>query len=83
MSKQMKAVLHAVGSLEKHLPENQNPFRHELESLLNSQNMENGSQTPDYVLAQYLTDCLCAFDTATKSRDKHLNIEHFRDGMKI
>jgi len=40
-----------------------------LESLLNQQCMENGSDTPDFILADYLCKCLEAFDTATKRRD--------------
>ena len=45
-------------------------FRKELESIINRNSMENGSDTPDLILADYLTDCLEAFDKATKARDK-------------
>lgn len=43
-------------------------FQKELESLINSKSMENGSNTPDFILAEYLTDCLEAFNKATVNR---------------
>ena len=58
-------------------------FRKELEELINRKNMEIGSQTPDYILATYLESCLTAFDFATASRDKHYNIQHYKDGKLI
>ena len=45
-------------------------FRQELESLLNTHSMEGGSDTPDFILAQYLDECLKAFDIATALRDQ-------------
>ena len=45
------------------------PFEHELASLLNRYSKENGSNTPDSVLAQYLVNCLLAFDYAVTRRD--------------
>jgi hypothetical protein len=45
-------------------------FRAELETLLNAQSMENGSDTPDFILADYLVDCLAAFDRALQTREK-------------
>ncbi len=44
-------------------------FRKELEFLLNSKSMENRSNTPDFILAQYLTDCLLAHDRAVNRRE--------------
>jgi hypothetical protein len=44
-------------------------FRKELESLINRHSMENGSDTPDFILAEYLTRCLENFDATTKRRD--------------
>ena len=43
-------------------------FRKELESLINSFSLENNSDTPDFILAEYLSDCLGAFDKAAKRR---------------
>ncbi len=44
-------------------------FRKQLESLLNCANMENRSDTPDFILAQYMTDCLEAYDRAVNRRE--------------
>ena len=45
-------------------------FRAGLESLINCHSRENGSDTPDFILAEYLIDCLNAFDKATHRRVK-------------
>jgi hypothetical protein len=45
-------------------------FTKELERLINKYSLENGSDTPDFILAEYLTMCLVAFEVATKERDK-------------
>jgi len=44
-------------------------FRKGLEQAINCHSMENGSNTPDFILAQYLADCLRAFDKATQHRE--------------
>jgi len=44
-------------------------FITELRDLLNRRSMENGSDTPEFILAQYLTDCLRAWNRATKRRE--------------
>jgi hypothetical protein len=46
-----------------------NEFRTELKSLLNYHSRENGSDTPDWVLADYLLASLAAYDAAVKARD--------------
>ena len=45
-------------------------FRKKLERLLNEESMENGSDTPDNILAGYLAGCLRNFDGAVQSRDE-------------
>ena len=45
-------------------------FQQELQSLINRYSRENGSNTPDFILAGYLEDCLNAFDRATGIRAK-------------
>lgn len=45
-------------------------FKHELRDLINRHSMENGSDTPDHILAAYLAACLAAFDAAVQQR-KH------------
>lgn len=44
-------------------------LRKEIETVLNRNCAENGPDTPDYILAEYLTDCLDAFDKAAKARE--------------
>lgn len=43
-------------------------FERELTDIINKYSMENGSNTPDYILAGYITDCLVAFNRAIVSR---------------
>ncbi len=43
-------------------------FEEELRALINKHSKENGSDTPDFVLAEYLTRCLSAFDGAVNAR---------------
>lgn len=45
-------------------------FRKEIEAAINRNSMENGSDTPDFILANYLADCLHAFDSAVLHREK-------------
>lgn len=45
-------------------------FRQDLEELINKYGMENGSNTPDFMLADYLMACLRAFDKVMKRRDQ-------------
>lgn len=44
-------------------------FRDELEHLINSSSMENGSDTPDFMLAAFMVDQLMAFDALMQKRD--------------
>jgi len=50
-------------------------FEKELKSLLNRYSKENNSNTPDFVLSEYLINCLKAYNKALKSRDKWFNID--------
>lgn len=50
-----------------HLPPS---FREDLETLINRHSKENGSDTPDFILADYLIFCLNAFDQAVSAREK-------------
>jgi hypothetical protein len=45
-------------------------FRKELETLINRHSLENGSNTPDFILANYLVACLKAFDATLVEREK-------------
>lgn len=46
-----------------------NDLRTELATILNRASAENESNTPDWVLAHFLYDCLEAFDNAVNRRD--------------
>lgn len=48
-----------------------NNFRKELESLINKNSLENESDTPDYILSEFLIGCLNAFDAAVNKRKLH------------
>jgi hypothetical protein len=45
-------------------------FKKELEKLINRFSLENCSNTPDFILAEYLLDCLNNFNEVTKKREK-------------
>lgn len=45
-------------------------FQERLVSLINSESMENGSDTPDFILAQYLVGCLENFNAVMALREK-------------
>jgi len=49
----------------------QTKFELELEVLINRYSVENDSDTADHILAKYLIDCLEAFQTDVRQRDKH------------
>lgn len=51
----------------------------EIEKVLNRHSAENGSNTPDFILAEYLTGCLAAFNRATNAREKW----HGRDSGEL
>lgn len=46
-------------------------FIKELETLINKHSVENGSNTPDFILAEFLQNTLNAMEVATKNRDKY------------
>jgi hypothetical protein len=45
-------------------------FEEELESLLNRHSKENESNTPDFILRQFMVECLQAFTNACNCRSK-------------
>lgn len=54
-------------------------FKDDLEAFLNERSRENESNTPDYILAQYMISCLVAFETAVADRDEWYNV-HLEPG---
>lgn len=55
-------------------------FIKELEWLINKYSMENGSNTPDFILAEYLFSCMQAFNTTVVRRDTWHDVQHFKKG---
>ncbi len=49
----------------------------ELAQVINRRSLESGSDTPDFILADYLGRCLVAFDDCTKQRTKWYGLEAF------
>jgi len=45
-------------------------FESELSSLINKYSLENGSDTPDFILASFLANCLDAWNHAASNRQK-------------
>lgn len=50
-------------------------FEDELSDLINKYSEENGSNTPDYLLAEYLCYCLAAYNTTVNRRDQWYGIK--------
>ena len=44
-------------------------FQKELEQLINKYSLENDSDTPDFILATFLAECLDSFNVAVYNRD--------------
>lgn len=45
-------------------------LRKDIESAIKRHSAENASNTPDFILAEFLMDCLKAFDAATRERER-------------
>lgn len=63
--------------------EKEKNFLDKLEGLINSFSKENGSNTPDFILAQYLNDCLEIWNkNVMKRSDWYGNVDRI-GGLKI
>lgn len=58
-------------------------FREELQQLINRYSQENGSNTPDFIIADYLIDCLRALDTGLQARDKWYDKGDGKIGIRV
>jgi hypothetical protein len=52
-------------------------FTHELKILLNRYSLDNDADSPDFLLAEYLSDCLCAYERTVMARDQWLGRERW------
>jgi len=50
--------------------EQETEFKKEISSAINKACLENDSNTPDFILADYLNDCLKSFAKASMAREK-------------
>lgn len=57
-------------------------LRDELRAAINRASAENSSNTPDFILAEYLTTCLAAFDLAANRRDDWYGVKLDPSGRK-
>lgn len=51
------------------MPEAHTTFEQELAAVLNRHRQENASNTPDWILAEYLWGCLAVWNTAIQQRE--------------
>lgn len=51
------------------------PFEKAIEELINKMSMEDETDTPDYILAQYLLTCYNAYKNAVNARDKLFGVD--------
>jgi hypothetical protein len=52
------------------------PLAQDLGSVLNRHSAENRSDTPDFILAQYMLDALAAFEKASRAREDWYGHRH-------
>ena len=68
-----RAALAAFGQTTQH----QQTFESQLRALLNTWSKENSSNTPDFVLCQFMARSLEAFDGAVNARDRWYGFKPF------
>ena len=56
--------------------ENEKSFTEQLRSLINCNSVENASNTPDFILAQFMNECLWAGEKLVREREKWYGKEH-------
>lgn len=56
------------------------PFEKELTELINKHSQENESNTPDFILADYLSNCLYIWNTMIQKREEWYGVK-LRPGM--
>lgn len=54
-------------------------FHEELTDLINKYSIENESDTPDFILADYLVCCLTTYRTTVKGRDMWYSYDPWKD----
>lgn len=59
------------------------PLEQAIRECLNRYSAENASNTPDFILAQYLMSCLNAWNVATVARDKWYGVDLHPGGSSV
>ncbi len=54
----------------------------DIKGLINKYSREEDSNTPDFILAEYLMACLCAFEVASNRREVWYKVEHKPDDLQ-
>lgn len=70
----LKVVDSVVEKYNMEKMEQPESFEKKLENLINEYSKENGSDTPDFLLAEYLSDCLYNYNKTIRARDKWFGI---------
>lgn len=71
-----------AGDIPSRINEKQS-FQVELTTLINRHSLENGSDTPDFILAQHLYECLVCYQRTITARDKWFGVDMWTDEKKI
>lgn len=58
-------------------------FEKELQELINKHSQENPSGTPDFILSNYVLDCLETFKNATTERDRWYGFKSMAVGSGV
>lgn len=58
-------------------------LRRDIEHALNKASAENNSNTPDFILAEYLLDCLTAFDKGVTRREEWYGRKEKQDAVGL
>lgn len=68
-----------ASDLPSYEPQKKPLLEEALRDIINSYSIENRSDTPDYILAQYLSNCLANYESCVKSRDKWFGVDMWAD----
>jgi len=69
MPKTGEVEYHETRATPEEVEQASKEFQKDVEGLLNKHNFDTYSNTPDFILAEYLTNCLLSFGHSVKNRD--------------
>lgn len=72
IDKVIEFIYNANSYKEKDIIIEERNFVKELTTLINKFSKENGSNTPDYILAEYLDNCLINFNNTISKKEIHI-----------